>query len=851
MSKKITGRILFDQWVRENLGLEDKVNAVRDAFYKQFETAVAYQAELPSWDYVWITEPIEDDFVVAQIGEPDQLFRISYEIDDDGNVTFGEPERGEMTFSATEHRLRHAARNRPAVLPTSKTERVLISESLRIVENDDGDPEGKKWLVRIIQAGLSMNKNYYPADVLAAAETIAIFEGVRVYDNHLTDEEWVEKRGHRAVNSEYMGFITEVYFADEALYGHFTVADIILREKMRTVWEADRKDEFGFSIDAGVEAEMREMNGTQVRYVTRFLDRDSVDVVFDPSAGGRMERLLEQRGGNAMKITLEEMKKALNGLSEDERKAFLEQFALPAAAAPAAGEPAPAPAAGDLTPAPAAVAPTPAPAVGEPVPAPVAVEPTPAPEADDLTPAPAAVAPAPAPAVGDMQAVMMAKAQESLDAVDLKLYQVDLKEALADSKLPKTARDFIYEQFSGRVFPATDVTRAIETQRGILATATESGRVKGMGGIRLSAGPVLEVSSFEFALQRMLGCLDEADKDKAPKGLRGLREWYQVLTADDEFKGTVARHRVAEANVTTSTVTSIVLDVLNKRALAMYESVVAQRWWEPLVTDYDEETIHDVYVYQTYGIGELPTVLEGDPYTEANWGDYEETASFLKKGKFIGVTLESFMKDNLNQLRRIPLALNRAWFYTLQAAVSYLFTQNSGEGATLGTTSRNWFNSTEANLGSGSAYALAYETFDAAQTAIFNMTEVGSDEPLGLLGKYLVVSSANMGLAEQIKISEKDPDNANNPDNIWRNRFEVVTVPKWNTNTARWYVLAAPADAPLIGLHWYRGQRAPSLFQAESELTGSMFSNDVMRFKTRSWFAISLADHIGAYGAVL
>ena len=63
--------------------------------------------------------------------------------------------------------------------------------------------------------------------------------------------------------------------------------------------------------------------------------------------------------------------------------------------------------------------------------------------------------------------------------------------------------------------------------------------------------------------------------------------------------------------------------------------------------------------------------------------------------------------------------------------------------------------------------------------------------------------------------------------------------------------MADPSDAPLIGLHWFRGKRAPELFQAESETTGAMFSNDVMRWKIRTWFAVSLADHIGAYGAVV
>jgi len=447
----------------------------------------------------------------------------------------------------------------------------------------------------------------------------------------------------------------------------------------------------------------------------------------------------------------------------------------------------------------------------------------------------------------DVQAAMMAEAQKKMEAIDLKLYQADLKEALADSKLPEKARAFLWEQFSGRICDMNDVRRAIEAQRGILATVTPSGQVKDMGGIRITAGPVVEVSGFEHALQRMLDVLDPADRGKVPVGLYGLREWYQALTGDYEWRGQVAPHRVTEANVTTSTVTSIVKNVLNKRVLALYETAVAKRWWEPIVTHYDEDTINDVTVYQTYGIGELPTVAEGEAYTEATWGDYEETASFAKKGRFVGVTLETFMRDNLNALRRLPDALNRAWLYTLQSAVSALFTANSGAGAQLGTTSRYWFNVTEANLGTA---ALSYASFDAAQAAIFQMAEAGSNEPLGIYGKWLLVPPELRGLALQIRDSERDPDNANNPVNTWRGQFEVLVVPKW-TDADNWYVLADPADAPLIGLHWFRGQRTPQLFQAESEVTGAMFSNDVMRWKIRDWFAVSLADHRGAYGATV
>ena len=825
--KLVAGKMPFDQWVKEKLGLEDKVIAVRDAFYAQFPIPSPPPVEVSAeWVDVWITEPIEDDFIVAQIGGQDDIYRISYEIDDKGNVTFGEPQKGEMAFNPTESGDSPGKKAQKAAPTPRKKEGVVeslrISEVTRTFEFEHKDPEGKKWLVRIIKAGLSGNGNYYSPELLASVETIAVFEGVKVYDNHLSDEEWAEKRGHRAVNSEYMGWIDGVYYEDEALYGHFTVADIILREKMKTVWKADRKDEFGFSIDADVVAEAREMDGQQVKYILKFLDRDSVDVVFDPAAGGRMERMLEHQVNKEGNVTIEELLKALKEMDEAERQTMLAEFV----SAPATGDPVPAPATGDPAPAPATGDPAPAPATGDPAPAPATGDPTPAPS--------------------DIQSLMMAEATKRMDALDLRLYQMNLKEALADSGLPEKARDFIWEQFKGRVFDMKDVTRAIEAQRGILASVTESGQVKGMGGVRLSAGPVVEMGGFEYALQRMLGVLDDADKGKVPRGLFGLREWYSALTGDDEFVGRVAPHRVTEANVTTSTVTTIIKDTLNKRILDLYESAVEDRWWEAIVTHYDEETIHDVTVGSLYGIGALATVLEGNPYLEATWGDFEETASFTKKGNYIGITLETFMQDNLDKLRNIPIVLNRAFLYTLEDLVSGAFTANSGDGVTLGTTNRNWFNATEGNLGSA---VLSYASFNAGQVALMNMLEQGSSRRLGIQAKYLVAGHSLRKMALEIRDTDRDPDAANNPKNVWQGEFEYVKAPPLEANPTYWYLLADPKRVPNIGLHWFRGRQTPELFTADAETTGALFTNDEIRMKVRYWAARSVRDHIGAYGS--
>jgi len=678
--------------------------------------------------------------------------------------------------------------------PGKVTETVRAFEAMR--------KEGKVWEVTIIRAGLSLNNNYYPPEVLQ--EAAPLFEGVKVFDSHLNDEEWRARR-QRKVKEEYLGWIDQVRFdeAAQALRGLFHVVDPILREKMKSVWEAGRRDEFGFSIDAGVDAEPRLVENQRVNFIKKILAVNSVDVVFDPAAGGRMERMVENKAKEVKEMTKDELLEALKELSDEERKELLEGL-TPAEEEAEAGEAEP--------------------------------------QAEEAE----AEAQAEAETQEEAGEAEAEEEQPVTEELELRLYRLELKEELAESGLPKAARDFLWEQFSGRPWPMEEVRKAIEGQRQVLSSVTQAGQVRGMGGLRITARPVIELDGFQLALERMLGVLDEDQRGKAPK-IYSLREWYVALTGDDQFLGVVAPERVTEANVTTSSVTSIVKNVLNKRILKQWETLESKRWWEPIVTHYDEDTINDVTVYQTYGIGALDTVNEGAAYTEVSWGDYEETASFSKKGNYIGITLETFMRDNLNALRRIPDALTRAFLYTVSDLVSTVFTSNSGEGVTLGTTSRHLCNSTDGNLGSS---ALSYAAFDAAQTALAKLTEAGSGRRLGIYAKYLLVPIDLRSTAYQIRDSERDPDNAENGVNVWRGQFEVIVVPQW-TDTNNWYLIVDPKDMPIIGLHWYRGQRTPQLFQAENETTGALFTNDEIRYKVRFWVARSVADYRGVYGSVV
>jgi hypothetical protein len=256
------------------------------------------------------------------------------------------------------------------------------------------------------------------------------------------------------------------------------------------------------------------------------------------------------------------------------------------------------------------------------------------------------------------------------------------------------------------------------------------------------------------------------------------------------------------------------------------------------------------------GVGELPTVAEGASYTELTWDDKYETSSFVKKGGYLGVTLEAIDKDDTGRMRTVPRALAQAAWLTLSKAVSYIFTQSSGVGPTMVDTLA-LFHATHANLGTT---ALSYAAYVAARTAMRKQTELNSGERLGALTapRFLLVPPDLEITALQIIASEGQPGTANNDSNplaegdsfnarLASAKNRVIVVDLW-TDTNDWAAVCDPRLYPTIGLGFRYG-RVPEIFSVASPTAGLMFSNDTLPIKVRFFFAVGPVDHRGLYKA--
>jgi hypothetical protein len=85
-------------------------------------------------------------------------------------------------------------------------------------------------------------------------------------------------------------------------------------------------------------------------------------------------------------------------------------------------------------------------------------------------------------------------------------------------------------------------------------------------------------------------------------------------------------------------------------------------------------------------VGDLPVVAEGAEYTELKVGDSPETASFVKYGGYIPLTLELIDRDETRKLKAYARELGSAGIRKISKLVSEIFTSNSAVGPTMADT---------------------------------------------------------------------------------------------------------------------------------------------------------------------
>jgi hypothetical protein len=169
--------------------------------------------------------------------------------------------------------------------------------------------KNRKYLVTIIEEGLgnSKDKNFYSAEALQSG--VQAFNGAKAYADH--PDAITEKTLPERSMKDLVGWYSDC-FVDKnpqtnktRLRGklHFFPSAKWLTDMIDTILtDPTAKNLFGISINAVGKTRQGQMGGEEVNYVEQFQRVDSADVVTEPAARGKFDKMLESRRGKVTRI---------------------------------------------------------------------------------------------------------------------------------------------------------------------------------------------------------------------------------------------------------------------------------------------------------------------------------------------------------------------------------------------------------------------------------------------------------------------------------------------------------------------------------------------------------------------
>ena len=570
------------------------------------------------------------------------------------------------------------------------------------------DKEGKEWDVVLIQAGLSLNNKFYPADVLKKA--VGLFESAKAFAfefagkmyNHLP--ELARQALPEGCIKNLVGWYDNPRFAtfkdadgktQEGILARLHISENAkwLQELLRDAWDHGKKSLLGFSIDGDGRIAEVSKDGKKIYMVEDINRIDSVDIVTHPAAGGQLIRLLASisfEEGKQMEFLkklyamAKKIKESLVENIDSESVTPEQEFSL--------------------------------------IKSIVESEDFKAKEEAEFTSAmidrliemitdgknkesiavlkalrtkmnETKAAPAPAPKPADSKDGKTAEAQKLMDEMSAKKIEMDkiiedskkqtcaamITEALAASNLFEPVKDKVRKQFAGKIFEKAELEETIKAETDVLAKLSESGNVKGLGGAKVE---VDELDKLQAHLDLMIdpaaeipAKLKESVGEKS--AFKSIKAAYLAFNPHDpniSFARKRSSLRLME-NITTGDFSYALGTSINKRMGKEFKTIPFI--FDPIVNKVSVDNFKLQEIIRWGGYSTLPTVAERGSYTDL-MEPTDERATYTpgKKGGIVYVTRETIKNDDMRFIAKIPGKVTKAGIRTLQRGVSALLTAN-------------------------------------------------------------------------------------------------------------------------------------------------------------------------------
>ena len=676
----------------------------------------------------------------------------------------------------------------------------------------------------LIRTGVSKNRNRYSEALLRAGAPL--FEGLGAYAGHQTDAGGrLTDMARKSDPRNLIGRWSNVRYENGAIRG-----DLEVYPTGKTVLETAQaaSDLVGVSIDIAAKSKVVRESGQMIRDIEAFTKSpfNSVDIVVNPSAGGRLfESATDDWWTHLENTAMDKVVESI--MAKPELKALVE-----ATVEESARE--------GLT----------ADKLKESYPAVWTIcEATLARVTETVKPEPVKPEKKPDTSALDTE---LAKARELRESLEIQASDGALDRRLTESKLPDEIVGIIRPSFAGHTYDKAELETRITEAKAALARLSGSGRIRENGG-QVDVG----VENIERKSKALQGFFANADVDKIPR-YKSFREAYHDFTGTqgilanpyDILRETYGKQSYdsARETMTMATWADIFANAMWKAVIREFSNPVSDQGWRAITSNVETITTFDTQSRIRYGgFGVIPTVTENGTYQPlADPSDETETYALGKKGGLYSITLEAIASDRSGAIRSIPQRMGRAARITLNRDVFSLLTTNATMGDAVAlyhtdSTARGGDGSTAAsgNLGTTafSTAALGARRLNMLKRATYGETISSTKMDAGTIVPRLIVVPVD--LEQSAWEATKQPNKATGASATALTTdistignfmgtvgWDVITVPHW-TDATDWYLIADPASCPTIEVGFFNGRQEPDILSKEE------FEVDAITYKLR------------------
>jgi len=266
--------------------------------------------------------------------------------------------------------------------------------------------------------------------------------------------------------------------------------------------------------------------------------------------------------------------------------------------------------------------------------------------------------------------------------------------------------------------------------------------------------------------------------------------------------------------VSTVDVGGILSNVANKFLLEGFFSV--EGTWRNISAKKNVVDFKAVTSYRLVGSDQYEPVAPGGELKHGTLGSETYTNRADTFGLMLSVDRRDIINDDLGAITTVPRKLGRGSGLKINDVFWTIFLNNSA-----------FFTAGNKNYITGADTALTIDGLTKAEQTF--MDQVDSDgKPIGVMPSIMLVPTALSALATQLYKALEIRDNTagkgayptNNP-HAGKYSVEVsryLSNPKFTGNSAKgWYLLADPADLPMIEVAFLNGQESPTIETASAD----------------------------------